>query len=496
MINSRSSDAARPAVLAALSSIVARWSLGIVLALTTLAPGVVTLTAPGLQSAGLLPLATVQLQLMAPVALFAGSLGLTGAALQARGSFLLPSLSPAITSLTIIVSLAVATASKTNPAWTAGQLSILLATAYTAGALLQAAVQRAAVGAAHWRPRVRPPSSPLAAFHRVVGPALVASILAQMTVQLDLWVASFLPGACAALGFANLLFMALTGVLSSAIIGALSTRLSVAATKDPEHFSRAIRSALEVVILTALPLTALLLPSSLEITTLLFQRGTFAAADSALVAQLLGLYLVSSTPYLLREVSARIFYASKAERDVRLPVALGWVGLALRLPLDWLFALRLEWGAAGLVVATALINIGACSSLSTNRDGFEHKSYLENLSSACVSSPSSISASKRVPPSPGTLPPAVETFLEKQSLDHRRFLLPRRSRVLGSRAVGTCLVCSASDPPRAMRHRPGALVAPRACSVARSGVRPRGVAGAGRGGLCRSRVGGRATYGS
>lgn len=223
----------------------------------------------------------------------AGSLGLTGAALQARGSFLLPSLSPALTSVVIVGALLI---SQSALHLTTPQLSLVLAIAYTAGALTQAFVQRIALSDTLSPSSSSPPSSPaaLATFNRLVKPALFASALTQLSVQLDLWVASFVAGACAAMGFANLLFMSVTGVISTALIGPLSSRLSTAASKSSRDFAQAIFSALDVALIATIPLAFIVAPVSLEITSLLFQRGSFSAVDCSVVATLLSLYLIGT----------------------------------------------------------------------------------------------------------------------------------------------------------------------------------------------------------
>lgn len=193
------------------------------------------LTAPGLRlvaaNSETLAIAAGQLVLMAPCAYLSGVLGVGFGLLSAFGAYLAPAASPALSSLVTIAALAafgVAGGVGALGPVAGGQA---LAVAFTAGALAQCALQGYAASRIGVPIRLRPmwrappdASDPAAideGVRRVLSllvPAALSSGMLQLATYTDLYFASFVPQAAAAMGYANLLVMAPLGVLSNALL--------------------------------------------------------------------------------------------------------------------------------------------------------------------------------------------------------------------------------------------------------------------------------------
>ena len=138
-------------------------------------------------------LAILQLQVMAPVAMLAGLIGIGFGALNAADSYLLPSISPLFSSVTVTVSIAFLL-------WRVGEQlntpqylqlgAIVLAGATLAGAILQwlaqlIAMARSGLGRLRWRFDWR--ASGVMDVLKVMAPATLSSGMLQINVYTDLF---------------------------------------------------------------------------------------------------------------------------------------------------------------------------------------------------------------------------------------------------------------------------------------------------------------------
>lgn len=304
-------------------------------------------------------IAILQLQIMAPMALFAGLIGIGFGTLNADDQFWLPSVSPLFSSVTVLIGLgllyAAVGADITSPQYfLAG--GAVLATSTLAGAVLQWLVQLPAMWTSGLgRPRLRFDwSDPgLQAVFRVLGPATFASGMLQISVLVSLFFASFLPGTAAALGYANLLVQTPLGIVSNVILVPFLPIFSRLSTPDqwPELKDR-IRQSLILTALTMLPLGALIITLALPIVRLVYERGAFNLEASQLVTSLLMAYGLGMFVYLARDVLVRVFYALG---DGQTPFKISAANIALNAVLCFFFV---RWfGAPGLVLATVGVNI-------------------------------------------------------------------------------------------------------------------------------------------
>jgi putative peptidoglycan lipid II flippase len=363
-------------VLAAINTLVGAALILVTVLLVVAASPLIDLVGPGLD-----PIrhesAVLQLRWMAPMALFAGLIGLGFGALNAANVFWLPSVSPLLSSVAVIAGIGLLW-------WQLGDAIILprnvliggvvLAASTTVGAVLQWLIQLPALAKQglhrfqlvwDWKdPGVRE-------VLQVMGPATLASGMLQINVFVDLFFASGIAGAAAGLGYANLLVQTPLGLLSNALlVPLLPVYARLTAPQDRSALVARIRQGLMLSNASMLPLGGLLIALAGPIVALVYQRGAFDAQASRLVGGLLMAYGLGMPAYLSRDVLVRVFYALG---DGNTPFRWSMAGIGLNAFFDWFlvggptpWGLQLpefNFGAPGLVLATVSVNVITCLGL-------------------------------------------------------------------------------------------------------------------------------------
>ncbi len=364
-------------VLAAINTLVGAGLLVVTVLLVLLADPLITLLGPGLDATRH-DIAVLQLRWMAPMALFAGLIGLGFGALNAADVFWLPSVSPLLSSVAVIAGIALLwwqlgpAILSPNTAVIGG---IVLAASTTLGAVLQWLIQLPALSREglnklqlvwDWKdPGVRE-------VLKVMGPATLSSGMLQINVFVSLFFASGMPAAAAGLGYANLLVQTPLGLLSNALlVPLLPVYARLTAPQDRPELIGRIRQGLMLSNASMLPLGALMVGLAVPIVALIYERGAFNADAADLVGQLLMAYGLGMPAYLARDVLVRVFYALG---DGVTPFRWSLGGIGLNALFCWLFvggplpggALvlpGLNFGAAGLVLATVAVNLITCLGL-------------------------------------------------------------------------------------------------------------------------------------
>jgi putative peptidoglycan lipid II flippase len=364
-------------VLAAINTIVGAGLLGVTLVMLVAADPLIDLVGPGLDATRH-AIAVLQLRWMAPMALFAGLIGLGFGALNAADEFWLPAISPLLSSLAVIAGIGLLWwqlgAAILLPQW-AVLGGVVLAGTTTLGAVLQWLVQLPALARQglhrfqlvwDWKdPGVRE-------VLQVMAPATLSSGMLQINVFVDLFFASGIVGAAAGLGYANLLVQTPLGLLSNALlVPLLPVYARLTAPEDRPQLIDRIRQGLMLSNASMLPLGAVMVGLAGPIVGLVYQRGAFNGGAAALVAGLLMAYGVGMPAYLARDVLVRVFYALG---DGTTPFRWSMGGIGLNAIFDWvlvggptpwwgLVLPQLNFGAPGLVLATVGVNVIACLGL-------------------------------------------------------------------------------------------------------------------------------------
>jgi putative peptidoglycan lipid II flippase len=357
-------------VLAAINTIVGAGLIAVTVVLIVAADPLITLVGPQLDPERHL-IAVQQLRWMAPMALFAGLIGLGFGALNAADVFWLPSVSPLLSSVAVIAGIGLLW-------WHLGSGildpkfmvlgGVVLAASTTVGAVLQWLIQLPALAKEglnklqlvwDWK------DEGVREVLKVMGPATLSSGMLQINVFVSLFFASGLPAAAAGLGYANLLVQTPLGLLSNALLVPLLpvyARLTAPADR-PELIGR-IRQGLMLSNASMLPLGAVMISLAVPIVALIYERGAFDDSAATLVGRLLMAYGLGMPAYLARDVLVRVFYALG---DGVTPFRWSVGGIGLNALFCWLFVggptpwglqlPELNMGAPGLVLATVGVNV-------------------------------------------------------------------------------------------------------------------------------------------
>lgn len=367
-------------IIDSITTIVTGFLLLVTIALVIFAEPLMHLVAPGLfvpesdlLAKGITPeaiqnlkitkdIAIQQFQIMAPMAVLAGLVGIGFGALNASDTYWLPSVSPIFSSLTVLIGIG-------GLVWTMGSKILLpenamlggavLAWSTLAGAVMQWLVQlpvqiKSGMGGFKLRFDFQRPE--VKEVMKIMVPATFSSGMLQINVWTDLFFASFIPNAAAevsAMGYAGLLVQTPLGILSNVILVPLFPVLSK--LTDPENLDelkQRIRQGLMLTALTMLPLSALMVALALPISQVVYERYAFDTEASQLTATVLMAYSVGMFVYLGRDVLVRVFYALG---DGDTPFKISIVNIFLNGLFDYLLVQK--FGASGLVLATVAVNV-------------------------------------------------------------------------------------------------------------------------------------------
>lgn len=333
--------------LESISTLVGILLCGVTAFLMLAADPLVELIAPG-ASPEVHQLAAVQLRIMSPLAVLAGLIGIGFGTLNAVGRFVLPAVSPLLSSALVIGVLL-------GFSWTGSPY--LLAWGVLAGAAVQWVAQvplQAQLGLGRPRLRFDWGSPAVQTVGWLMLPAVISSGMVHINVYVDMFFASFVPGdrTIGNLGYAQLLVQTPLGILSNMVLVPLMPLYSELAV--PERWGELrerIRQGILVTAILILPVSMLLVVLAQPIVQMAYERGRFGSQVTLEVAALLSAYGLGMMFYLLRDVLVRIFYALE---DGRTPLIISGVAIGLNALFDALF---LEtFGAPGLALATAGVN--------------------------------------------------------------------------------------------------------------------------------------------
>ncbi len=295
---------------------------------------------------------------MAPMAVLAGFIGIGFGTLNAADMYWLPSVSPLFSSITLIGGIGVLALQLGNQITAPKYVvlgGIVLAWGTLSGAILQWIVQlvaqwRAGLGKLRLRFNWNQPG--VQDVLRVMGPATLSSGMLQINLYTDLFFASSIQGAAAAMGYAGLLVQTPLGIISNVILVPLLPVFSrLAAPENWPELKLRIRQGLLFTAITMLPMGALMITLAVPIVRVVYERGAFKQNASQLVASLLVAYGIGMFAYLARDVLVRVFYALG---DGKTPFRISIVNIFLNGVLDYIFVKPL--GAPGLILATVLVN--------------------------------------------------------------------------------------------------------------------------------------------
>ncbi len=344
-------------IVETITTIVGAMLLLVTIVLIVFAGVFIDLVGPGLNP-DVRAIAILQLQIMAPMAVLAGLIGIGFGTLNAADMYWLPSVSPLFSSITLIGGLGILALQLGNQINAPKYVllgGMVLAWGTLSGAILQWLVQlvaqwRAGMGKLRLRFNWKQPG--VDEVLKVMGPATLSSGMLQINLYTDLFFASSIPQAAAAMNYAGLLVQTPLGIISNVILVPLLPVFSrLAAPENWPELKLRIRQGLFLTAITMLPLSALMVTLAVPIVQVIYQRGAFKQDASELVASVLIAYGIGMFVYLARDVLVRVFYALG---DGETPFRISIVNIFINAVLDYILVKPL--GAPGLVLATVSVN--------------------------------------------------------------------------------------------------------------------------------------------
>ncbi|MGB2926251.1 MAG: murein biosynthesis integral membrane protein MurJ [Limnothrix sp.] len=340
------------------STIVTIGLIAVAVILIVFASVFIDLLAPGLDGE-VRNLAILQLQIMAPLAVLAGLIGIGFGTLNASDQYWLPGISPLFSSLSIVIGVG-------SLIWIYGEaLSsseyVRLGCIVLAGTTLLGAIwQWLAQLYAQWksnlgtlRPRFDVNTPGVKDVLKVLLPATLSSGMLHINVYTDMFFASYIESAAAAMRYANFVVLTPLGIISNMILVPLLPVFSRLAA--PEHWDELklrIRQGLLLTALSMLPLSAIFISQAKTIIRIIYEYNAFAADATLVVAPVLMAYGVGMFFYLGRDVLVRVFYGLG---DGVTPSRISIGNIFLNAILD--FVLVNAFKTPGLVFATIGVNV-------------------------------------------------------------------------------------------------------------------------------------------
>ena len=318
-------------------------------------------------------IAVIQLQIMSPIAFFSGLIGIGFGYLNTKGEFFIPSISPLLSSILIIIIVGVFWLDQGNEINSynyALKGGILLAISTLTGAILQWLIQIPSLinkGLRQNKLKWAWNHSGAKEVWKILYPASLASGMLQINVFTDLFFASGIIGAAAGLGYANFVVQAPLGLISNTILLPLLpifARLSD--TNQSKKLIKKIEQGLIFSSASMIGIGAVLISLSTPIITLIYGRGAFDSTAISLVSKLLIAYGLGMPAYLARDLLVRVYYSIG---DAKTPFRISIIGIFLNILLDWILIgapysegnyFQFDFGPQGIVFATVLINFFTC----------------------------------------------------------------------------------------------------------------------------------------
>jgi len=292
-----------------------------------------------------LALAFQLLLIISPLVILSGIANIWGAVLNAGEHFALVALAPIITpSVTVIVLFIY-------------RYSIF---ALPIGMVLGAAIEMVLLGIAlrmkgiSLRPRWHGLNADLRLVGQQFGPRVGASAMRSGSVVVDRSLAATsTPGSVAALNYGNRIVVTLLALIGVAVGTAITPYYSkMVANHDWPGVSHTLKRYLLLLFLTSIPLVAVLFFFSVPIVQVVFERGSFRAKDTQLVAQIQALYALQIPFYLGNVLVSRLLSSLLASQITMWAAA---VNVGLNVLLDVVFIKMM--GVPGIALATSCASV-------------------------------------------------------------------------------------------------------------------------------------------
>ncbi|MGQ0561422.1 MAG: murein biosynthesis integral membrane protein MurJ [Gemmatimonadota bacterium] len=174
----------------------------------------------------------------------------------------------------------------------------------------------------HWDTK----SEPVRTAVKNAGPAIMGRGVVQVGGYLDMLIASFLPGAIAAIGYAQTFYMLPISLFGMSVAAAELPELARQGGEDVKPLIERISAGLRRIAFLVVPSTVGYILLGDVVVAALYQRGNFDRSDTILVAAVLGAYSIG----LLAATATRLLSAGFfALHDTRTPARIAMIRVAV-----------------------------------------------------------------------------------------------------------------------------------------------------------------------
>ena len=306
------------------------------------APSVLSVLAPAAKPA-VRALAICQLQIMSPLLFLGGLIGCLCGLNNSRQEFALPSLSPIVASLAVMVTVFF---------WPD---PLALAWGTLIGAVGQFVLQLIpSLPSLHRAPLVPLNHPAVREMGILLLPAMLSSSIGTINAAIGLGFAAMLPiGGISAFDYANKLIQLPLGVLLTALLIPIFPLLTGAVVRnDWKTLHLWLNRGIQTIAIATFPMTALTVVLGVPLVRVLFERGQFDAQATRITFLVLVYAALGIAPYAARDLLTRVFYAMN---DSRRPLLIALLSIATNFLFNWLFVIPL--GVIGLSISTTLVTL-------------------------------------------------------------------------------------------------------------------------------------------
>lgn len=215
---------------------------------------------------------------------------------------------------------------------------------------------------------------------RLAIPTFIGIFIGDINTTIDRMLASGLAeGSISGMNFASRLMGLINGILTLAISTATFPNLSeYIAKKNTADFSATINRSVSVLAFLLIPLTPFVIVFRGEIVRLVFERGAFDRAATAMTANVFAFYAFALFFIALREIISRAFYAMQ---DTKTPMLNGVVSIALNIVLNLILVRTMQASglALGTSISTMVCSLSLLWSLHRRVNGVFSRALLKNM---------------------------------------------------------------------------------------------------------------------
>jgi putative peptidoglycan lipid II flippase len=226
--------------------------------------------------------------------------------------------------------------------------------AFLVGSVLEASLLASALRREGWSliPRWRGMDRHLRAVINQYLPGVASAVLMGSTDIIDNAMAAMLPaGSVAALSYGNKITSFVLGIGAASLTTAALPHLSTMAAERRIAEMRALLCRyVRFLLLVSVAVTVLLIACSREIVALLFQRGAFAASDTAVVSSVQAALLLQVPFFFISGFTVRFVMAFRANRIMFWGTA---ISAAVNVIGNYVF--MIWFGVVGIALSTALV---------------------------------------------------------------------------------------------------------------------------------------------